>query len=198
MEEQLRSVGMDEAGRGSWAGPVVAAAVYLPKGAKLPGLTDSKLLTAKQRETLYSKIIQKYDYGIGEASHKEVDEFGLLQATFLAYERALQNFPWQPDHLLIDGRDKFKFKVPHTSIIKGDQKIRCISAASILAKVYRDELMKSYAKKYPNYLFEAHKGYGTRMHSSLLKIHGPCAIHRVSYKPLIDLNRLKLIPDAPE
>ena len=186
---------MDETGRGSWAGPVVAAAVILPKWTKLPGLTDSKLLTASQREELYKKITKSCDYGIGEASHQEVDQFGLLHATFLAYRRALEKLEAslakskpgyaQPDHLMIDGRDKFKFKIPHTSVIKGDLKVRCISAASVLAKVHRDRIMTKLAKKHPKYFFELHKGYGTKRHQGALSQHGPSKIHRKSYLPVI-------------
>lgn len=178
---------MDEAGRGSWAGPVVAAAVILPPKTRLPGLTDSKLLTEKKREQLYERIITKCEHGIGMASQQEVDEYGLLHATFLAYERALSQLSTQPDHLWIDGRDKFKFAIPHTSIIKGDLKKRCISAASVLAKVYRDRLMVQQATSFPEYGFDLHKGYGTKRHQQSLKEHGPCELHRQSYQPIQQL-----------
>jgi ribonuclease HII len=176
--------GMDEAGRGSWAGPVVAAAVILPKNTKLPGLTDSKLLTAKKREELFAKITKKCEFGIGEATQQEVDELGLTAATEKAFQRAHKNLPKKPDHLLIDGRDKFHFEVPHTPIIKGDLKKRCISAASVLAKVHRDRLMLEYAKKYPHYGFDAHKGYGTARHLNAIKKHGKTNLHRHSYAPI--------------
>jgi len=179
--------GMDEAGRGSWAGPVVAGAVILPKGTKLPGLTDSKLLNHTKREVLFEKITDKCDFGVGIASQDEVDEFGLMHATFKAFERALNQLETIPDHLLIDGRDKFKFQVPHTSIIKGDLKERCISAASIVAKVARDRIMIELDKTYPEYGFANHKGYGTKRHHASLREHGPSAIHRVSYAPLQNL-----------
>ncbi len=179
---------MDEAGRGSWAGPVCAAAVILPKGTKLPGLTDSKLLTHKKREELYKKITQKCQYGIGWSKPEEVDQLGLTRATELAFQRALAALPIKPDHLQIDGRDKFSFSVPHTSIIKGDLKIRAISAASVLAKVSRDRLMLELAQKYPHYAFESHKGYGTKRHQIALRKHGPCDQHRLSYEPLKQLN----------
>lgn len=177
-------VGMDEAGRGSWAGPVIAGAVILPKRVKLPGLTDSKLLSAKQREKLFKQITGKCEYAFGAASHEEVDEFGLLHATFLAYKRALADLKVKPDHIMIDGRDKFVFDVPHTSVIKGDLKIRCISAASIIAKVVRDGIMLDYDSKFPQYDFVLHKGYGTKRHQRALKEHGPSEIHRKSYSPL--------------
>lgn len=176
--------GMDEAGRGSWAGPVVAAAVILPKGLRLGGLNDSKLVPPAKREKLFEKIVRYCDYGVGLASHEEVDRCGLLQATYYAFKRALENLPTKPDHILIDGRDKFAFVIPHTSIIRGDQKVRCISAASIIAKVTRDRLMVEYGKRYPQYGFQMHKGYGTEAHQLALREHGPCELHRKSYEPL--------------
>lgn len=186
-------VGMDEAGRGSWAGPVVAAAVVLPKGLRLGGLNDSKLVLPAKREELFEKITQFCAYGVGLASHEEVDRFGLLRATFFAFKRALENLPVKADHILIDGRDKFAFVIPHTSIIRGDQKVRCISAASIIAKVTRDRLMVEYAKRYPQYGFDLHKGYGTEVHQSALREHGPCELHRKSYEPL---KKLQCIQEA--
>lgn len=175
---------MDESGRGSWAGPVVAAAVILPKRLHLPGLNDSKLVAPERRKILYKKITRCCPYGIGIASHHEVDEEGLLRATFLAFQRALNNLTLKPHHLLIDGRDKFFFKIPHTSIIRGDRKVRCISAASIIAKVVRDALMLAYSKQYPFYGFNRHKGYGTVLHWRTLSVFGPSQLHRKSYKPL--------------
>lgn len=175
---------MDEAGRGPWAGPVVAAAVILPPRVHLPGLNDSKKLTEEKRETLFLLIQKKAAFGIGQASNKEVDRYGLLRATELAFRRALARLPIKPDHLLIDGRDKFTFTVPHTSIIKGDEKERSISAASILAKVTRDHLMAKKAKKFPGYHFERHKGYGTEKHRQALKKHGITPLHRQSFEPV--------------
>ncbi len=176
--------GMDEAGRGSWAGPVVAAAVILPRGLRLPGLNDSKLVPPEKRKILFQKITQACDFGVGLATHSEVDEHGLLHATFLAFERALENLKTRPNHLLVDGRDRFQFKVPHTSIIRGDRKVRCISAASIVAKVTRDQIMVEYGAKYPKYGFELHKGYGTQAHQRALRDYGSTELHRQSYKPL--------------
>jgi len=178
---------MDEAGRGSWAGPVVAAAVILPRGTRLPGLTDSKLLSLKMRETLFDQIMTHAQVGVGMASHQEVDEHGLLHATFKAYERALEDLDAEPEHLLIDGRDKFTFKAPHTSIIKGDLKVRAISAASVIAKVTRDRIMINYEQEFPGYQFDNHKGYGTKAHQEALKLYGPSRIHRITYKPLQQL-----------
>lgn len=178
---------MDEAGRGSWAGPVVAAAVILPKNFKLPGLTDSKLLSAEQRDKLYLKITEKCDFGVGIIPHEIIDKYGLLHATFLAFEMALDDLKGTPDKILIDGRDNFNFKIPHESIIKGDLKIKAISAASIIAKVTRDRIMIEYAKVYPIYGFELHKGYGTARHQRALVEHGTCRIHRLSYAPIMNL-----------
>ena len=176
--------GMDEAGRGSWAGPVVAAAVILPKPCRLPGLTDSKLIPLAKREVLFDLIMKKAQVGVGMASHQEVDDHGLLHATFKAYERALEDLDALPEHLLIDGRDKFTFKFPHTSIIKGDLKIRAISAASVIAKVTRDRIMLDWAQDLPDYGFEKHKGYGTKFHQDALAAFGPSRIHRLTYQPL--------------
>lgn len=176
--------GLDEAGRGPWAGPVVAAAVILPPRIHLPGLNDSKKLTLKKREWLYERIIQKTIWGVGMASSKEVDRYGLLPATHRAFLRALNKLPATPEHLLIDGRDKFEWPLPSTSIIRGDSKIRCIMAASIIAKVTRDGIMLKYAQKHPGYGFERHKGYGTREHQSALKKRGVSPIHRKSYQPV--------------
>ncbi|MFT7184266.1 MAG: ribonuclease HII [Oceanicoccus sp.] len=185
--------GMDEAGRGSWAGPVVAGAVILPRGCRLPGLTDSKLLTLKKREELFELIMAKAQVGVGMASHQEVDDHGLLHATFKAYERALEDLGPGSEHLLIDGNDKFQFKVPHTSIIKGDLKVRAISAASVIAKVTRDRIMVDWAQDLPDYGFEKHKGYGTKLHQNALAAFGPSRIHRISYKPL---QKLKWVQNA--
>ena len=176
--------GLDEAGRGSWAGPVSAGAVILPKACKLSGLTDSKLLSEKKREELFEKIIKIADYGIGFASAAEVDSLGLIKATEIAFIRALEQLKQKPEHLLVDGRDKFIFPFTYDSVIKGDQKYRCIAAASVLAKVARDRLMKENSNKYPGYAFESHKGYGTKRHQQALKLQGPSKIHRLSYSPV--------------
>lgn len=178
---------MDEAGRGSWAGPVVAAAVILPKGIRLSGLDDSKKLTADQREALFPKIIKSCPYGIGIASHEELDAHGLLRATYLAFSRALGHLNIKADHLYIDGRDNFSFPIKHTSVIRGDQTYRCIAAASIIAKVTRDHLMIELANVYPNYGFEIHKGYGTERHQQALLSFGPSEVHRKSYAPIRSL-----------
>lgn len=180
--------GMDEAGRGSWAGPVVAAVVVIPKGLRLAGLDDSKKLTASEREKLFPKITNNCSHGVGISSHEEVDELGLLRATQLAFLRALERLNAKVDHLYIDGRDAFVFPVQHTSVIRGDQIYRCIAAASILAKVTRDHLMVELGSEYPEYGFEIHKGYGTKRHQQALSSFGPSAIHRKSYEPLKKLS----------
>ena len=184
MDTKKIIAGMDEAGRGPWAGPVIAAAVILPHRIKLPGLTDSKKLTKAQRETLFNLIRSKAWYGVGMASNQEIDKNGLIPATNLAFLRALNALTIKPDHLLIDGRDKWKLPIPYETIIKGDTKIRAISAASIIAKVTRDGLMERFALEYPQYKFERHKGYGTRLHAEALSKHGVSLLHRKSYQPV--------------
>ncbi len=180
----LLIAGMDEVGRGSWAGPVVAAAVILPERLRLPGLKDSKLLTRKQRERLFDKITQHCPFGLGVASAQEVDQFGLIRATESAFQRAIDALPVAPDFLEVDGRDQFRFKIPHRSIVRGDQKVRAISAASVIAKVTRDRMMAEAAKEFPHYAFELHVGYGTQRHQKALQEHGPCSLHRLSYRPV--------------
>ncbi|MFA6528851.1 MAG: ribonuclease HII [Candidatus Gracilibacteria bacterium] len=173
-------VGVDEAGRGPWAGPLVAAVCCLPKNCRLKGLNDSKKLTEKAREKLFEMIIKKADYGIGVADVREVEK-GMVKALNLAIERALLGLKVTPDLLLIDGKDKFNLKYSYKTIIRGDQKERAIMAASILAKVTRDRIMEDLGKKHPLYRFEEHKGYGTRIHRELIVHHGICEIHRKNF-----------------
>lgn len=174
--------GVDEAGRGPLAGPVCAAAVILPKHLDLPGLTDSKKLTDKKRRELYPVIKeQAIAYGIGFASEQEIDEINILQATFLAMQRALDQLNVKPDLALIDGNREKDFGIPVKTVVKGDSLSLNISAASVLAKVTRDDLMLELAQKYPQYGFEIHKGYGTRAHYAALREFGPCEIHRMSF-----------------
>jgi len=172
--------GVDEAGRGPWAGPLVAAVCYLPKNCKLKGLNDSKKLTEKSRDRLFDMIIKQADYGIGIVSEREVEK-GMVKALNLAIERALHMLKIKPDLLLIDGKDKFNLKCNYKTIIRGDQKKRSIMAASVLAKVTRDRIMEDLSKKYPLYGFENHKGYGTRIHREIIKKHGICDIHRKNF-----------------
>lgn len=174
--------GVDEAGRGPLAGPVCAAAVILPKGLEIPGLTDSKKLTDKKRRELFPVIKeQALAYGIGLASHEEIDEINILQATYLAMERALSQLSVGPDIALIDGNRAKDFGLPVRTVVKGDSLSANIAAASVLAKVTRDDLMLELAEQYPEYGFEVHKGYGTKAHYEALRRHGASAIHRRTF-----------------
>lgn len=174
--------GVDEAGRGPLAGPVCAAAVILPAGLEIPGLNDSKKLTDKRRRALFPIIQeQALSYGIGIASHEEIDEINILQATFLAMERAIRQLGIRPDMALIDGNQARDFGIPVQTVIKGDSLSANIAAASVLAKVTRDDIMLEMAKKYPEYGFESHKGYGTKAHYDKLREFGPCEIHRRTF-----------------
>ena len=174
--------GVDEAGRGPLAGPVCAAAVILPHGLEIPGLTDSKKLSDKKRRELFPIIQQEaIAYGIGLASREEIDEINILQATFLAMERALAALSVRPELALIDGNREKDFGLPVKTVVKGDSLSMNIAAASILAKVTRDDLMLELAKEYPQYGFDIHKGYGTRAHYDALREYGPCPIHRTTF-----------------
>ena len=174
--------GVDEAGRGPLAGPVCAAAVILPKHLRIPGLTDSKKLTDKKRRELFPIIQeQAIAYGIGLASESEIDEINILQATFLAMRRALDQLSVRPEIALIDGNRETDFGLPVKTVVKGDSLSANIAAASILAKVTRDNLMVELAEKYPEYGFEIHKGYGTKAHYEALRTYGPCPIHRKTF-----------------
>lgn len=174
--------GVDEAGRGPLAGPVCAAAVILPPNLEIPGLTDSKKLSDRKRRELFPVIQeQAVAWGIGLASHEEIDEINILQATYLAMERAMQNLQEKPELALIDGNRAKDFGLPVKTVVKGDSLSASIAAASILAKVIRDDLMVAYAKQYPQYGFEVHKGYGTKAHYAALEEYGPCAIHRRTF-----------------
>ena len=174
--------GVDEAGRGPLAGPVCAAAVILPPHLEIPGLTDSKKLTDKKRRELFPVIKEKaIAYGIGLASEKEIDEINILQATFLAMQRALDQLGVKPDLALIDGNREKDFGVPVKTVVKGDSLSMNIAAASVLAKVTRDDLMVELAEEYPQYGFEIHKGYGTKAHYAALTEHGPSPIHRRTF-----------------
>ena len=178
--------GIDEAGRGPLAGPVVAAAVILPKDIFIDGVNDSKKLTEKKRNVLFEEIKQKaFSYGIGIVDAKTIDEINILQATFLAMKKALEQLSVTPDLLLIDGNHIIpNLKYNQQAIVSGDAKSACIACASILAKVTRDNMMLEYAKKYPQYNFEKHKGYGTKAHIEAIEKFGPCPIHRMTFAPL--------------
>ena len=174
--------GVDEAGRGPLAGPVCAAAVILPPNVEIPGLNDSKKLSDKKRRELYPIIKeQAIAYGIAFADHKEIDEINILQATYLAMERAIAQLSVKPDLALIDGNRSKDFGIPVETVIHGDSLSASIAAASVLAKVTRDDYMLKMAEEYPEYSFEIHKGYGTKAHYAALTAHGPCPIHRMSF-----------------
>jgi len=185
-----RIAGLDEAGRGPLAGPVVAAAVVLPEGLLLPGVTDSKKLTPRQREKLYDVITAAaVDYGIGTADERTIDEVNILQATIIAMERALQAIVPPPDYLLIDALTLPRTNLLQKAIIRGDCRSHSIAAASILAKVFRDRLMERLHERYPQYNFQRHKGYGTKEHLDLIRKHGPCDAHRRSFEPVASMLR---------
>ena len=174
--------GVDEAGRGPLAGPVYAAAVILPEHLEIPGLDDSKKLTDKRRRELMPIIKeQAIAYGIGIATEKEIDEINILQATFLAMERAIAQLDGKADFALIDGNREKDFGLPVMTVVKGDSRSANIAAASILAKVSRDDYMEEMAKQYPQYGFEIHKGYGTKAHYEALRTYGHCDLHRVTF-----------------
>ncbi|MBS3741397.1 MAG: ribonuclease HII [Candidatus Cloacimonetes bacterium] len=187
-------IGVDEAGRGPIAGPVVAAAVILPDSFLIPELDDSKKLSVKIREKLYELIKEKsVDYSIFSVGPTIIDKINILQATFRAMDNAINDLNHPGDFILVDGSylpskaPDIELKLPAKPIIKGDEKYFCVAAASILAKVYRDNLMKNYALKYQGYGFESNKGYPTIKHKNNLKKLGPSAIHRRSYKPVREI-----------
>ena len=174
--------GVDEAGRGPLAGPVCAAAVILPANLEIPGLNDSKKLTDKKRRELFPLIQEKaIAYGIAMADHREVDEINILQATFLAMERALQQLTVRPEIALIDGNREKNFGLQVETIVHGDSRSASIAAASVLAKVTRDDYMLQMAEAHPGYGFEVHKGYGTKAHYAALESLGPSPIHRMTF-----------------
>ena len=187
--------GIDEAGRGPLAGSVVASALVLPKAflhGKLPsewtGLNDSKKLSPKKREYFFTLLTEHPDchIGVGKANAQEIDEINILQATYCAMRRAVENLPAPPDFLLVDGRPVPHLPKPSQNIIKGDSKSLSIAAASIVAKVTRDHDIDEADQLYPEYGFAKHKGYGTKQHLEALKAHGPSPIHRLTFKPVKD------------
>ena len=174
--------GVDEAGRGPLAGPVCAAAVILPPDVDIPGLNDSKKLSDKKRRELFPVIKEcAIAYGIAFADHHEIDEINILQATYLAMERALSKLKVKPDIALIDGNRAKDFGVPVQTVVHGDSLSASIAAASVLAKVTRDDYMLEMAEKYPQYGFEIHKGYGTKAHYAALREEGASPIHRMTF-----------------
>ncbi len=183
-----RVAGLDEAGRGPLAGPVVAAAVVLPVGCHIRGLRDSKCLSAAQRDAVYGRIQQQaVAYGIGMVSHTQIDQRNILWATQEAMLAALRQLSDSPDLLLIDGITALPIALPQRLLIGGDARCTSIAAASVLAKVTRDRLMVTFAETYPSYGFDRHKGYPTPEHYARLRTYGPCAIHRRSFRGVVSI-----------
>ncbi len=192
-EEAARSegfsiiAGIDEAGRGPLAGPVVAAACIIPEGVFFLGIDDSKKLLPKVRQKLFEQLVndQRISFGIGISSHEEIDQINILQATIVAMQRAIANLSITPHLLLVDGRQKLNISIPSKYIIRGDSASQSIAAASIIAKETRDGMMLDYHQKWPEYKFDQHKGYGTALHLEALDKHGPSPIHRRSFAPVL-------------
>lgn len=182
----LLVAGVDEAGRGPLAGPVVAAAVILPDDFHLDGLTDSKKVSAAKREAFYAILTAtaKIRWAVAEAAVEEIDRLNILRATHLAMARAIEALPQKPHHALVDGLPVRGLPVEHTALIEGDGLSLSIAAASIIAKVTRDRLMVEIDAQYPQYGFARHKGYGVREHLKALRHHGPCPVHRRSFQPV--------------
>ncbi len=188
ISEHYLLAGVDEAGRGPLAGPVVAAAVILDPKKTIAGLADSKQLSARKRDSLCAMIKERaLSWAVAEASVDEIDEFNILQATLLAMQRAINGLTLRPDRVLIDGNCLPKLSIPAQAIIKGDSKIQAISAASILAKVERDKLMVDYHEQYPDFSFHLHKAYGTPQHMSEIEQFGFLDVHRKSFNPVRSL-----------
>lgn len=175
--------GLDEAGRGPLAGPVVAAAVVFYENPQISMINDSKKLTEEVREYLFDLILNETLCGIGAAEVGEIDRINIYQASFLAMDRALENLNTQPEHLLVDGRAFPRNDIPFTTIVKGDSLSYSVAAASILAKVTRDRMMREYDQEFPQYGFANHKGYATREHLDAIEEFGYCPIHRRSFHP---------------
>ena len=186
-----RIVGIDEAGRGPWAGPVVAGAVILNQNKLsddlVSGLDDSKKLSATKRETLFDLLKESVEYGVGVASVEEIDRINILQATFLAMKRAVENLPTAPDFALVDGNKVPSLPCAGEAIVKGDSRSFSVAAASIIAKVTRDKIMTELSQMHPGYAWESNMGYGTKAHKAGLERLGETDHHRKSYKPIINI-----------
>ena len=179
----LRIAGVDEAGRGALAGPVVAAAVILPCGFHLDGLTDSKQLTSAQRETFFLQIERNaVGVGLGVVDHQIIDQINILQASMLAMQKAVKSISPSPDYLLVDGNQLPLVQMPAQAVVRGDSLVRSIAAASVMAKVTRDRIMVAFDQDYPDFGFKKHKGYGTPQHRRAILDFAPCPIHRTSFK----------------
>jgi ribonuclease HII len=185
--------GIDEAGRGALAGPVVAAAVIFPKDVEIRGIDDSKKLTPSKRESLFDPIMEKsVEVGVGIGDHILIDEINILQATLFSMKKAILGLSTRPDYLLVDGNCSIPVNIPQKAIIKGDSSSISIAAASIIAKVTRDRLMVEYDKIYPDYGFAGHKGYGSASHLSAIAEIGPCDIHRKTFRGVREFVKIKL------
>ena len=184
-----RIAGVDEAGRGPLAGPVAAAAVMLPRGYDCPGLDDSKKIGAAKRERLYERLTgdPAVVWAVATASCEEIERLNILRASHLAMRRAVEALDPRPEHCLIDGLPVRDFPLPHDAIVKGDGLSLSIAAASIIAKVTRDRMMREIDREFPQFGFAKHQGYGTKEHLEALRIHGPCRHHRRSFQPVAQL-----------
>ncbi len=178
--------GIDEAGRGALAGPVVAAAAILPEKFKHKRLNDSKQLLPERREEIYRDLIanEQICWAVGIVDSLEIDQINILRATHKAMRAAVAALQKQADHALIDGRPVYPFPLPQTAVIDGDCFSLSIAAASVIAKVTRDSIMREFCARFPEYCFSQHKGYGTELHVAKLHAHGPCPIHRRSFEPV--------------
>ena len=184
----LKIAGIDEAGRGPLAGPVVAAAVVLSEGIVIKGLRDSKKVPEQERETLLFEILGfAEDMGVGIVGPEEIDRINIIRATKLAMQYAVENLSTTPDIVVIDALSIPSISIKQLSIIKGESKSASVAAASIIAKCVRDNIMLGYHQQYPQYNFDKHKGYSTKEHLDMLKLHGPCPIHRRSFKRVMSL-----------
>lgn len=188
--------GVDEAGRGPLAGPVVAAAVIIPPGIRLEGITDSKKLSPARREEWFDKIIEMHlPCAVGIIDNECIDKMNILKASLMAMRKAVTDLEVGPDFILVDGEYPVpKIETPQFAIVGGDQHCRCVSAASVVAKVTRDRIMDRYQELYASFSFSQHKGYPTPAHLEELRQHGPCEIHRKSFKPVADLLKEYALP----
>jgi ribonuclease HII len=195
LQGHMLVAGVDEAGRGPLAGPVVAAAVLLPMGVRLPGINDSKLLSPEQREELATRIRGvALAIGLGEAGHEEIDELNIAVAGRLAMRRAVEDLALEPDYLLIDGFPLPEVRLPQEALIKGDRRSASIMAGGIIAKTTRDAAMRRASEQYPGYGFDEHFGYATPAHARALQELGPCTIHRRSFQPVAVAHELLAAP----
>jgi len=187
--------GVDEAGRGALAGPVVAAAIVLPRQQRVAHIVDSKRLSPAQREYLFHHLLsEKIGCAVEVVSADQIDALNIRRAALKAMARAVSDIEPQPDFVLIDGLDALALAVPHRCITGGDASCYCIAAASIIAKVFRDHLMEHLAQLYPRYGFERNRGYGTPEHLTALRKYGPSLVHRHSFAPIKELNQMELLP----